>query len=289
VGDTVTPYRSMQALVRFDNPPEAAVFLWQSYEGDLERVIEVVLGPGQTAIDIGANCGIVTLAMRAAVGPTGRVISVDPSPLACRRIQEQAALNQIDNIEVVCAALGAKEKMTEYFRGLVGLGALPNFDSDLTMREELTTRVTTVDELLRSHGVEHVALIKIDTDGSECSVLEGARTTLHRHRPVVACEFFAAGLRRQGRSPHEQARLLHDAGYALLRPCFRRSLWILARPPAFKYFEPIDLREVPQDGAHNILALHRDDPSHLPLLERLATQPGSASNAPRQGNTEQFQ
>jgi FkbM family methyltransferase len=283
LGETVTPYRSMEALVRFDNPPEAAVFLWQSYEGDLERVIEAALAPGQIAVDVGANCGIVTLAMRAAVGPTGRVISVDPSPSACVRVQQQAALNQVDNIEVVCAALGAKQETTEYFRGRVGLGSLPNFDSDLTTDTRMKTKVTTVDHLVRARDIERVALLKIDTDGSECSVLEGAHSTLRQHCPVVACEVFAAGLRRQGRSPQEQGRLLHDAGYALLRPCFARGRRLLARPPAFEYFEPIEPDELFEDTAYNILALHRDEPSHLQLFNDLARQP-VRSDARREGS-----
>ena len=281
VSEVMVPYRSMQTLVRFDNPPEAAVFLWHSYERDVERVIEVVLGPGLAALDIGANCGVVTLAMRAAVGRTGRVISVDPSPLACRRVQEQAALNRVDNIEVVCAALGAEETIAEYFRGRVGLGALPSFDTDLTTHARMTTKVTTVDQLLRSCDVEHVALIKIDTDGSECSILEGAYATLRRDRPVVACEFYPAGLRRMGRSSYDQAKLLLDADYRLLRPSFRHSSRLLARPPGLKYFEPIDLADLPEDGAHNILALHRTDPRHLHFFERLAARHRGALKTPR--------
>lgn len=259
--------------MRFDNPSEAAVFLWQSYEPDLEKVIEVVLSPGQTAIDIGANSGIVTLAMRSAVGPTGRVISVDPSPSACRRIAEQVALNGIENVEAICVALGATEEITEYFRGRVGLGTLPSFDNDLTTRKSMPTRVTTVDEVVRSSGIGSLALIKIDTDGSECSILEGARATLRQRRPVVVCEFYAAGLRRQGRSLLELATLFDDAGYALLRPRFGRSLSILARPAAFEYFEPVGLEDVPADDAHNILALHREDPSHNQFFERLTARP----------------
>jgi FkbM family methyltransferase len=271
----------MQTLVRFDNPPEAAVFLWHSYERDVERVIEVVLEPGLVALDVGANCGVVTLAMRAAVGPTGYVISVDPSLLACERVQEQAALNRIDNIEVVHAALGSEMTFAEYFRGQVGVGALPSFDSDLTTHERMTTKVMTVDQLLLSCGVEHVALIKIDTDGSECSILEGAHATLRQYRPVVACEFYPTGLRRLGRSPYDQAKLLLDAGYNLLRPCFGRSSRLLARPPELKYFEPIDLADLPEDGAHNILALHRTDPRHLHFFERLAARRGAAPKTVR--------
>ena len=276
-------YRSMRTLIRVDNPPEVTVFFWRSYESDLERVIEVVLAPGLAALDVGANCGVVTIAMRAAVGPTGRVLSVDPSPEACRRVHEQAELNRIDNIEVIPAALGAEDTIAQYFRGRVGVGTLPALDTGLITREALETKVTTVDALIRSRRIDRIALMKIDTDGSECSVLEGAHATLRRQRPVVACECYPEGLRRRGRSPDDQAKLLIDAGYSLLRPRFRRSSRLLARPPQLLHFEPlVDLAELPEEGALNIVALHQKEPRHQHIFDRLtAGEPGTRASIRR--------
>jgi FkbM family methyltransferase len=260
--DRVISYRSLNALINIRNPPEAAIFLWRSYENDLERVIDLVLRPGQTAIDIGANCGVVTLAMIAAVGPHGRVLSVHPSPLACARVQEQAALNHADNVDVICVALGMSEHVTDYFFGQVGVGALPAFDPGLTTDVRVTTNVTTVDQLMRDAGVEHLAFMKIDTDGSECFILEGARSTLDRHRPVLSCEFFPEGLRRHGRTPDHQAELLLEAGYTLLRPVCRRTSILSAAPPRLSHFEPFCLADLPRHGTTNIVALHVDQPEH---------------------------
>jgi FkbM family methyltransferase len=267
--DAVISYRSLSALVNFDNPPEAAIFLWRSYESDLERVIDVVLRPGQAAIDIGANCGVVTLAMMAAVGPEGRVVSVDPSPLACARVQDQVALNRADNVDVICAALGKGETVTDYFYGRVGLGALPVFDRDLTTEARLTTNVTTVDALVQAAGIERLAFMKIDTDGSECFILEGARTTLNQDRPVVECEFFPEGLRRHGKTASEQAELLLEAGYTLLRPRFQHASRFSAAPARVRRFEPLRVEDLPRKGVENIVALHLDQPEHGLFLRRL--------------------
>jgi FkbM family methyltransferase len=265
----ITSYRSMPVLVSSDNPPEVSVFLWNSYEPETERVIEAVLEPGLTALDVGANCGVVTLAMRAAVGAGGRVISVDPSPFACRRVEQQLALNGFDNVEVVNVAVGAEQTVAEYLRGRVGLGALPPVDDAFTTGDRLVTSVTTVDELLSSCGVRQLALMKIDTDGSECSILEGSQTTLRHFRPVVTCELSPGGLRRRGRSPQDQADLLLDAGYELFRPSFRRSSPLLARSARLKHFEPLDLGELPEEQDYNILAVHCDDERRVHILEGL--------------------
>jgi FkbM family methyltransferase len=282
--DLVISYRSLNALVNFDNPPEAAIFLWRSYESDLERVIDVVLRPGETAIDIGANCGVVTLAMMAAVGPEGRIVSVDPSPLACARVQDQAALNRSDNVDVICAALGTAEAVTDYFYGQVGLGVLPVFDPYLTTDARLTTNVTTVDALVQAVGIERLAFMKIDTDGFECFVLEGARATIRRDRPVVACEFFPEGLRRHGKAPSDQAELLLEAGYTLLRPRFQRASRFSAAPPRLRRFEPLRLDDLPRQGSENVVALHLDQPEHDLFLRRLTIK-DATSRRSHHGNT----
>ncbi len=228
--ETVISYRSLRARVRLTNPPELALFLWRTYEPDIQAIIDIALEPGMTALDVGANCGVLTLAMRDVVGPSGRVISVDPSPLACQRVTEQAALNGFDNIEVLQAALGSEEGTSDYFLGRIGIGALPS---------------------------------------SECSVLEGARRTLREHRPVVVCECYPDGLLRRGKSPRDQGQLLTDVGYELFRPRFSPAARFLARPARVQRFEPIEIGDLAANRTENILALHRDDPLHRSILREV--------------------
>jgi FkbM family methyltransferase len=266
----------LRVLIDLDNPPEAALFFWRRYEPDVEKIIDFALDPGMAALDVGANCGVLTVAMRDATGSTGCVISVDPSPVACQRVNEQVALNRLDNVHIVNAALGAEKGTADYFLGQVGIGALPDVDIELTNQERVLTDVLTTDMLVRHFRLKRLGLIKIDTDGSECSVLEGARHTLRDQRPVIVCEFYPEGLRRRGRSPHDQGQLLVEAGYRLLRPRFEPRSRFVARPPRVQGFDPVNVDSLPQDGAENILALHRDDPRHRRILSQV-TAPESVA------------
>src|SRR5215211_148490 len=129
-----------RALVRLENPPEASLFLWGVYEPEVLAAIEATLGPGMNAVDVGANCGVLTLAMRAAVGQGGRVVAIDPSPKACARVREQAARNGFTNVEVIRAALGSRPgASTIYFAGKVGVGALPQVDRAMTIDDPVET------------------------------------------------------------------------------------------------------------------------------------------------------
>jgi hypothetical protein len=57
-----------------------------------------------------------------------------------------------------------------------------------------------------------VAFVKIDVEGGELGVLEGARTLLARHRPVVVFEHGLGGADHYGTRPEQVFDLLTDAG-----------------------------------------------------------------------------
>ena len=74
------------------------------YFGDVDpkitRTLQRLLAPGDTLVDIGANMGIVSLQAWRYVGPTGRVIAVEPQPVCCHAIRESVALNELTNVEL---------------------------------------------------------------------------------------------------------------------------------------------------------------------------------------------
>ena len=77
-GDGVIEVGAGKVLINSTNPPEASLFWWRSYEDDVTAGIEPSLRRGMTAIDVGANCGVVTLLIREAVGSEGLVLKHRP-------------------------------------------------------------------------------------------------------------------------------------------------------------------------------------------------------------------
>ena len=70
-----------------------SIFLLGSFEPRTGRAFRAIVPPGGTVIDIGANMGAHTLPLAGCVGPTGRVIAVEPTNYAFERLQRQMALN----------------------------------------------------------------------------------------------------------------------------------------------------------------------------------------------------
>jgi len=249
----------IRLLVDPDNPPEASVYLWGTYEPEVVAALERALPPGCTAVDVGANCGVLTVLMRRLTGPDGRVVAVDPSPLACRRVAEQAAANDIRDICVVQAALGTTPRSEAFRAGRVGIGVLPAVDAQFTEGIAADVRVVPLDEVIADLDVPPVGLIKIDTDGSELDVLGGARAVLQRDRPVLVFEVFVEGMRRRGADPALLATLLDALEYDLYVPASQLMARWRISPPRNAGFRPSPLSAL-VDGTvdeQNVVAVSR--------------------------------
>ena len=151
---------------------------------------------------------------------------------------EQAALNGYTNVVVEQLALGVADGTQEtYFAASVGIGALPPADAQYVTSEAVDVKVATVDYLVAKHQLDHVDLLKVDTDGAELQILRGARTTLLNLKPILILELNPGGLGRRRDSIGELLQLLSDSGYRLLRPRFEKTCSVLARPPRVVGFE----------------------------------------------------
>jgi FkbM family methyltransferase len=267
-GDLLVRTHGCRFLVSFENPPETSLFLWRAYEPEVTAALRAVLRDGDTVIDIGANSGVLTVLMRAAVGPTGTVVAVDPSPRAIERVLAQARVNAFSNVRVVQAALGATARRETFLAGRTGIGALPSADAEHTLPEPLEVEVMRLDDL--AAGFDDVALIKIDTDGSELDVLTGAENLLLRTRPAIVFELYPEGMRRRNASASALFELLERHRYRLLRPDFEAPRRGLRRPPALRGFSPVTPAALIRDGVSaNLVALHANEQRHADAEVRL--------------------
>lgn len=144
--------------------------------------------PGQTVVDVGAHQGLFTLQAARAVGPAGRVISVEPFPNNRALLERNIALNGISWATVVaCAAAERSGEATLNITRLVsgGQSLVYSRDSD----KKLSIRVEPLDAILESRGVGRVDLLKIDVEGAWRQVFAGApRVLAARPRLVMEVE-----------------------------------------------------------------------------------------------------
>ena len=162
-----------------------------SFEDAETRFVQRFLRPGMTVVDIGAHHGFYTLLASKAVGRRGLVIAVEPSVRERRRLQRHARVNACWNVMVEGCALGDHFGEADLF--VVG-GWLdwcnslhPPAVAERT--ETIRVGVERLDDLLGRLRVDAVDFIKLDAEGAELSVLQGARELLRGcSRPVILAE-----------------------------------------------------------------------------------------------------
>jgi FkbM family methyltransferase len=144
--------------------------------------------PGSVVVDAGAFIGTHTRAFSALVGATGRVLGFEPRKETYGVLVENARLASVENIQVINTALGAA-KACVTVSGLCfddnlnfGSAGLDPIVKKTDKGEKIN--ITSIDTI----GLDYLDFIKIDVEGMEVDVLNGAKETVGRFRPVIFAE-----------------------------------------------------------------------------------------------------
>jgi FkbM family methyltransferase len=166
------------------------------------------LRPGSTLLDVGANIGLFSIEGATAVGSSGNVIAIEAAPPHAQTIRDAAALNRLQNIEVVPAAVGSSEGaaiLTLPEKGNYGMYTLGSVAGERSFQ----VPVRRIDDIVAGRRVD---FIKIDIEGSEYQALLGAVQTL-KSTPPLLIELNEAALVGCGSSARQVKQLLFSYGY----------------------------------------------------------------------------
>lgn len=139
-------------------------------------LLEALVRPGMHVVDVGANIGYCTMMFSSLVGERGRVWSIEPDPLNLLELEATVAENRLaGHVTVLPVAVGASEGTVKFEPGLNSC-VKPEGRSEVSVKS------------LDSLRLDRVELIKIDVEGYEGAVLDGALTTLVRCQPIIFME-----------------------------------------------------------------------------------------------------
>jgi FkbM family methyltransferase len=158
-------------------------------ESSVQEALVRHLGPGDVVYDIGANLGFFSLVAARLVGPEGRVLAFEPAPENAEAIRRNAELNLISQVMVIPRAVSSRAGTARLqIVDDQSWSRLEEFGRHPDTERVLEVETVTIDELVGSGELPPPALVKIDVEGAEVAVLEGMRTTIEAHRPVIVCE-----------------------------------------------------------------------------------------------------
>jgi len=199
-----------------------SLIYWRGIHAYAEAaVIRRFLPQDGVFVDVGANQGELTL-VAARRARQGRVISFEPVPQWHDRLAANVALNRFANVTLVRAGVSDHEGEAEMFtshdttaQGSVNEG-LSSFQRS-GYRDEPVGRfpLVTLDAWAGREGLSRLDLLKVDVEGSERSVLAGARAVLEKFRPMLLLELNAETFGAAGYTGETLAGWLRELGYAL--------------------------------------------------------------------------
>jgi FkbM family methyltransferase len=148
--------------------------LYGQYSEAEVRIIRAFVHAGDTAIDVGANIGDLTLPMSQCAGGAGRVYAVESHIETFQVLCANLALNEVKNTKAINAFIADSDQVD--FAGPWGKFGY--------VSETWTPPHLAIDAL----NLETCAFIKVDVDGKELEVLRSAEKTIAKTRPVVYFE-----------------------------------------------------------------------------------------------------
>jgi FkbM family methyltransferase len=189
------------------------------FERQTRNALKALVRPGSVVLDIGANIGVHTMLLADLVGPSGRVLSFEPSDYGVRKLRRNLELNP---------ELAGRVTLFHCFLAATDGAAVPDrifsswplADSEGLHQKHLGLAMPTngapgrtIDGILAELGGPSVQLVKMDVDGFESEVLRGAAALLSGSRPIFVMELSPYVLDERGSSLEELLGFLVPNGY----------------------------------------------------------------------------
>ena len=171
----------------------------------LGLLLSFALDRNSNCVDVGASKGDVLVDI-VRVAPLGRHIAYEPLPDHAAELRER-----FPQVDVRQAALSNHrgEESFHYVKSRPGMSGLrARRQSGGEEVETLTVQLEKLDSALPAGYAP--SLIKVDVEGAEQEVIEGAMETIRAHRPIIVFEHGQGGAPFYGTTPEDLFRLLCD-------------------------------------------------------------------------------
>ncbi|MEM7552633.1 MAG: FkbM family methyltransferase [Cyanobacteria bacterium P01_A01_bin.84] len=193
------------------------------FEGVEQAFVWLYLQPGDTFFDCGAHIGLFSAIAAKRLNNQGRIVGFDPNQECIQLYQRN--LNQLGCKCFTALNIGLSNNTgeAELLLGKAGMSAFSTFAPGASNHSEIGSESMLVeqrslDEIISELGVEEVTLAKLDVEGWESFVLEGAKKSIESRKfPLWMIEFTEANAVAASSSTKELRTLIESFGYTL---CF---------------------------------------------------------------------
>jgi FkbM family methyltransferase len=179
----------------------------EEYEQSFRSAMLACIRPGDCVWDVGANVGLYSELFAAAVGPSGKVISFEPSP-ACVALLEERLSHRDGGASWEIVPVALSDEDGEAWLSVGGGDTAP--DNRLASPDGPSTVPvrTSRGDMVLAAGHEAPAVVKIDVEGFDGEVLDGMGSALSLPSLRAICVEVHFGILNERGKPHEPARIV---------------------------------------------------------------------------------
>jgi len=206
-----------------------------SYEKETVKLVNQLVKPGMTVLDIGAHVGYYTRLFAKLIGSTGQLIGFEPHPkhfsMLCNNVQSlknvhlvQMAISNQEGTATLHdfspesggASLNYNEQKRDWYKK-------HHFTKEIYPRilkglpvQSYTVKTTTVDSYLAGMGINKVDFIKMDIEGAEMTAIQGMVKTIRSSpRLTLVCEYCPQAMRPFGVHPERMLEKLKSLEFLI--------------------------------------------------------------------------
>lgn len=195
-------------------PIESSVWLGGVYDIVTTKFLRKVIRPGDVFLDVGANCGALTLVAASLIGD-GKIYAFEPGTAIRSRLQANIDANGDlgDRVKVIPFGLGLTKSQLFYHEDENYRG-----NGSLHISYGTPVEIISLDEWVLQENISRIDVMKIDVEGMEYDVLLGGKATLEKFRPLIyfeTIELFYGESQHKIRDIYE---FLANLGYKIVRP-----------------------------------------------------------------------
>ncbi|MDC0344594.1 FkbM family methyltransferase [Alphaproteobacteria bacterium] len=177
------------------------------WDANETALLDSLVTPGQTVVEVGANFGVNTLRMAHLTGEQGKVHAFEANPKVAQRLSRSLQMNQLQKNTAV-HAMAAGDKNEKLFLTTEDLGAAHISQNNAGA---IPVEVRPLDEVLPDLKID---LLKIDAEGYEYRIIKGAQDILNRSpHAILMIEWYPGMIQQQGNDPREFLTFLENMGY----------------------------------------------------------------------------
>lgn len=192
----------------------------EKYEPYETKLILRQTKKGDVVIDVGANIGYYTVILADKVGNSGKVYAFEPDKINFEILKKNIEINKFKNVVAINTAVGSREGKIDLYKSKENLGdhklfQIPLGSAASPFDERDIVKIINLDSYFKNIKVD---LMKIDTQGWEPEVIEGAKKIIEKNKPIMFLEYSPAS--------YKQAKLDGEKMMTFLRKIYPKIWWI---------------------------------------------------------------